>query len=168
MTATGLAGLPTPCLVLDRDRMQANIDRMADRARELGVRLRPHVKTCKSAEIARLMTGSGRPICRRPSRICHCPPTITSVMRSSSSSTSRSAAPSTLILPRSRSSSSSATLLVNAGRAVSSGIPEASSLRSVVDSPPGMTSPSQPSSSAGRRTSRALAPSSPRSRACRA
>jgi D-serine deaminase-like pyridoxal phosphate-dependent protein len=41
--------------------MQANIDRMADRARELGVRLRPHVKTCKSAEIARLMTGSGQP-----------------------------------------------------------------------------------------------------------
>jgi D-serine deaminase-like pyridoxal phosphate-dependent protein len=57
MTAAGLAGLPTPCLLLDRERMQANIDRMAARARELGVRLRPHVKTCKSAEIARRLTG---------------------------------------------------------------------------------------------------------------
>jgi len=32
--------------------MQRNIDRMAERARSLGVGLRPHLKTCKSIEIA--------------------------------------------------------------------------------------------------------------------
>ena len=35
--------------------MQANIRRMADRADALGVELRPHLKTCKSVEIARLI-----------------------------------------------------------------------------------------------------------------
>jgi len=58
VTAPDLAGLATPCLLLDRERMQANIDRMSARADELGVRLRPHVKTCKSTAIARLMTGA--------------------------------------------------------------------------------------------------------------
>jgi len=61
VTAANVAGLPTPCLLLDRQRMQANIDRMAARAAELGVRLRPHVKTCKSVEIARLMCDPGHP-----------------------------------------------------------------------------------------------------------
>jgi D-serine deaminase-like pyridoxal phosphate-dependent protein len=55
------AAPPTPCLLLDGDRMQVNIDRMADRARQLGVRLRPHVKTCKSVDIARRMTLPGDP-----------------------------------------------------------------------------------------------------------
>jgi D-serine deaminase-like pyridoxal phosphate-dependent protein len=59
VTATDVAGLQTPCLLLDRARMQANIDRMAARAAELGVRLRPHVKTCKSVEIAGLMSAGG-------------------------------------------------------------------------------------------------------------
>ena len=35
--------------------MQANIRRMADRADALGVELRPHLKTCKSVEIARMI-----------------------------------------------------------------------------------------------------------------
>lgn len=48
-----LSDLPTPCLVLEQGRMQRNIDRMAGRAKALGVRLRPHLKTCKSADIAR-------------------------------------------------------------------------------------------------------------------
>ena len=61
MTASALAALETPCLLLDRNRMQANVDRMAARARELGVRLRPHVKTCKSVAIARLMTDPAQP-----------------------------------------------------------------------------------------------------------
>jgi D-serine deaminase-like pyridoxal phosphate-dependent protein len=47
-----VADLPTPALVLDLDRMLANIDRMADRAERLGVRLRPHVKTPKSVPVA--------------------------------------------------------------------------------------------------------------------
>lgn len=51
---TVLDDLSTPCLVLDRPRLQRNIDRMHDRAAELGVVLRPHVKTPKSIDIARL------------------------------------------------------------------------------------------------------------------
>ncbi|MBT8050195.1 MAG: alanine racemase [Gammaproteobacteria bacterium] len=49
--ARRLAELNTPCLVLDRRRMQSNIKRMAQRAASLGVALRPHLKTCKSLEI---------------------------------------------------------------------------------------------------------------------
>jgi D-serine deaminase-like pyridoxal phosphate-dependent protein len=51
---TTLTDLPTPCLVLDRPCLQRNIDRMHDRAAELGVTLRPHVKTPKSIDVARL------------------------------------------------------------------------------------------------------------------
>jgi D-serine deaminase-like pyridoxal phosphate-dependent protein len=52
---TTLHDLPTPCLVLDRPRLQRNISRMADRAAELGVLLRPHLKTPKSIDVARLL-----------------------------------------------------------------------------------------------------------------
>ncbi|ASJ76218.1 DSD1 family PLP-dependent enzyme [Granulosicoccus antarcticus] len=48
-----LATLSTPCLVLDEARMTRNIDRLADRARSLGVTLRPHLKTGKSVDVAR-------------------------------------------------------------------------------------------------------------------
>ncbi len=54
---TVLADLPTPCLVLDRTVMEANLARMRDRARDLGVMLRPHCKTAKSAEVARRAHG---------------------------------------------------------------------------------------------------------------
>ncbi len=47
--------LPTPCLLLDPVRMQRNIDRLQARLTSLGVPLRPHLKTCKSIEIARLL-----------------------------------------------------------------------------------------------------------------
>jgi D-serine deaminase-like pyridoxal phosphate-dependent protein len=47
--------LETPALLVDETRMQANIDRLADRAGELGVPLRPHIKTAKSIDIARLL-----------------------------------------------------------------------------------------------------------------
>lgn len=50
-----LDALPTPCLVLDRPRLLRNIERMHDRAAELGVMLRPHLKTPKSIDIARLL-----------------------------------------------------------------------------------------------------------------
>ena len=49
------ADLPTPCLVLDRPVLQRNIDRMKARAKSLGVRLRPHMKTAKSIDVARLV-----------------------------------------------------------------------------------------------------------------
>ncbi len=48
-----LADLPTPSLVLDLDVLGRNLERMATRARRLGVRLRPHLKTHKCLEIAR-------------------------------------------------------------------------------------------------------------------
>jgi len=51
--------LPTPALVVDLDRLERNIERMADRARQLGVRLRPHVKTHKCLEIGRMQLAAG-------------------------------------------------------------------------------------------------------------
>jgi D-serine deaminase-like pyridoxal phosphate-dependent protein len=52
-----LSDLPTPCLVLDRAVLNRNIARMTERARLLGVSLRPHMKTAKSAEVARRVHG---------------------------------------------------------------------------------------------------------------
>ena len=51
--------LPTPALLLDRDVLQRNIDRMAEKASALGVALRPHIKTHKCFEIARLQRDQG-------------------------------------------------------------------------------------------------------------
>lgn len=48
-----LAGAATPALVLDRGRLKANCERMKNRCRALGARLRPHMKTLKSIEAAR-------------------------------------------------------------------------------------------------------------------
>jgi D-serine deaminase-like pyridoxal phosphate-dependent protein len=52
--------LPTPALLVDEDRMQANIDRMAQHLNRLGMPLRPHLKTCKNIEIARRLL-AGQP-----------------------------------------------------------------------------------------------------------
>lgn len=49
--------LPTPALILDRRRLNANANRMLERVRQLGVSLRPHVKTSKSIEILRILSG---------------------------------------------------------------------------------------------------------------
>lgn len=51
-----LADLATPCLVLDRDVLRANLERMAGAVRARGLALRPHLKTAKSVEVARLAT----------------------------------------------------------------------------------------------------------------
>ena len=51
-----LNDLRTPALLLDRDKLQRNIDHMAARAKTLGVELRPHMKTAKSIEVAKLAT----------------------------------------------------------------------------------------------------------------
>ncbi len=48
-----LAALPTPALLLDERLMLANITRLRERAAGLGVRLRPHLKTAKSVDVAR-------------------------------------------------------------------------------------------------------------------
>lgn len=49
----GFDGLETPCLLLDADRMQANIARMRAHLDGMGVTLRPHLKTAKSLDVAR-------------------------------------------------------------------------------------------------------------------
>ena len=54
-----LESLATPFLYVDLDRMTSNIERMAVAARELGVRVRPHAKTHKVPEIARLQLAAG-------------------------------------------------------------------------------------------------------------
>jgi D-serine deaminase-like pyridoxal phosphate-dependent protein len=51
-----LHDLPTPAALVDLDRLERNARRIADKARRLGVRLRPHVKTHKCVEIARIQT----------------------------------------------------------------------------------------------------------------
>lgn len=53
------AAVPTPSLVLDVDALDRNIARMAERARRLGVALRPHVKSHKSLAIARRLAEAG-------------------------------------------------------------------------------------------------------------
>lgn len=52
---TALDDLPTPCLLLDRPRLERNLARMTQRVAELGVAFRPHLKTAKSANIASLV-----------------------------------------------------------------------------------------------------------------
>ncbi len=49
-----LAELRTPCLVLDRLKLERNIKRMADAVAKHGIPLRPHMKTAKSIDVARL------------------------------------------------------------------------------------------------------------------
>lgn len=46
--------LTTPALILDKGRLQQNITAMSERVKALGVELRPHLKTAKSADVARL------------------------------------------------------------------------------------------------------------------
>jgi D-serine deaminase-like pyridoxal phosphate-dependent protein len=51
-----LESLPTPCALVDLDRLEGNAAAMSQQATRLGVRLRPHVKTHKCVEAARLQT----------------------------------------------------------------------------------------------------------------
>jgi D-serine deaminase-like pyridoxal phosphate-dependent protein len=51
--------LETPALLLDAARLEANLRRMATRASGLGTPLRPHLKTHKSAEVARRQSEHG-------------------------------------------------------------------------------------------------------------
>jgi len=55
MTDRTIHDLQTPALLVDRDRLASNCERMESRCRDLGVRLRPHVKTAKSVDVARLL-----------------------------------------------------------------------------------------------------------------
>lgn len=54
-----LHDISTPAVVVDEDVLRANVARMAAYADELGVALRPHAKTHKSPDIARIQLEAG-------------------------------------------------------------------------------------------------------------
>ncbi len=56
---TFASDLDTPALVIDLDVLARNVTEMAEVAREAGVRLRPHTKTHKCPEIARMQLDAG-------------------------------------------------------------------------------------------------------------
>ena len=56
---TDLGSVATPALILDEQKLVRNIMRMQQRAQSLGVQLRPHLKTAKSADVARLLAAQG-------------------------------------------------------------------------------------------------------------
>lgn len=49
--------LSTPALLLDDLRLERNATRMRDKVRQFGVTLRPHVKTSKSIDVLRVLSG---------------------------------------------------------------------------------------------------------------
>jgi D-serine deaminase-like pyridoxal phosphate-dependent protein len=56
---TPVTDLDTPSLLIDLDVLERNLAEMASVARDAGVRLRPHTKTHKSPEIARMQSDAG-------------------------------------------------------------------------------------------------------------
>ena len=54
MDPAAMFGLDTPRLLLDAERLERNAARMRARCVELGVTLRPHLKTAKSIDVARV------------------------------------------------------------------------------------------------------------------
>lgn len=56
---TAITDLETPALVVDLDRMERNLDRVAGYARSHGLALRPHIKTHKSPLLARAQLDRG-------------------------------------------------------------------------------------------------------------
>ncbi len=51
--------LETPSVLIDLDRMQANIARMQTRCDDLGIKFRPHIKTHKIPDIAKMQIEAG-------------------------------------------------------------------------------------------------------------
>ena len=52
-----LYDLPTPALILNRTRLERNAERMRAKVASLGVQLRPHVKTSKSIDVLKILSG---------------------------------------------------------------------------------------------------------------
>ena len=52
-----VSSMTTPALLLDARKLRRNVDLATQRAKSLGVQLRPHMKTSKSVDVARLMLG---------------------------------------------------------------------------------------------------------------
>jgi D-serine deaminase-like pyridoxal phosphate-dependent protein len=59
MLGSPIDELATPAVLVDLDVLEHNVARMAAHSREAGVRLRPHAKTHKCPEIARLQRAAG-------------------------------------------------------------------------------------------------------------
>lgn len=59
MSLAALDDLDTPALLLDAGRMRRNVERLRTRLAPLGVSIRPHLKTVKSVEAARLILANG-------------------------------------------------------------------------------------------------------------
>src|SRR4051812_20633856 len=61
ITATDdrLRRLPTPAMVIDAAGVRRNIDKLARYAASVGIKLRPHTKTHKLRELARLQLEAG-------------------------------------------------------------------------------------------------------------
>lgn len=55
---TDLQALKTPSLVLDLERVKGNAQRIGQRVSDFGAKLRPHVKTHKCVEVARIQTAN--------------------------------------------------------------------------------------------------------------
>ncbi len=55
----GISELDTPCLLVDIDRLEANLDRMAQVARAADLQLRPHTKTHKTPHIMQMQLERG-------------------------------------------------------------------------------------------------------------
>lgn len=55
---TSINMLETPCLLLDRELMRKNYASLTERLQSLGVKLRPHMKTVKSLEVAKALFGN--------------------------------------------------------------------------------------------------------------
>ncbi len=56
---TRIEDLATPAVLVDLDIVESNVARMQARAKDAGIRLRPHAKTHKSPEIGRLQLTAG-------------------------------------------------------------------------------------------------------------
>ncbi|CAN7343118.1 hypothetical protein LJR255_001941 [Pararhizobium sp. LjRoot255] len=52
-TAKTIDALVTPALLVDRGRLERNVQRLAEHTKKLGVVLRPNMKTAKSIDVAR-------------------------------------------------------------------------------------------------------------------
>lgn len=62
-TPADILQLPTPALLLDLPKLERNAARMREKVRQLGVTLRPHVKTSKSIDVLRVLAaGTDVPI----------------------------------------------------------------------------------------------------------
>jgi D-serine deaminase-like pyridoxal phosphate-dependent protein len=54
-----LLDLETPCLIVNLDALERNIQRMSNAARSARLALRPHIKTHKTAEVTRMQLAAG-------------------------------------------------------------------------------------------------------------